>query len=154
MAEATDRLQETDRATAVTQEISRHCANHYDQGQTLWPSPWKHLPLYEAWRETAQVDRRFEKLGVRGFRQFVAALPDTPLEAIEVLLSQLRVPPGQRRGFLTCQLLSISGWASYVKYRVREAEGSRPRRLLSLDLIEVSLVTHPMQPAARVHLMG
>ena len=39
-------------------------------------------------------------------------------------------------------------------YRVRVAEGQRPRRLLSLDLIEVSLVTHPMQPAARVHLMG
>ena len=39
-------------------------------------------------------------------------------------------------------------------YRVRVAEGHRPRRLLSLELIEVSLVTHPMQPAARVHLMG
>ena len=39
-------------------------------------------------------------------------------------------------------------------YRVRVAEGQRPRRLLSLDLIEVSLVTHPMQPKARVHLMG
>lgn len=39
-------------------------------------------------------------------------------------------------------------------YRVRMAEGQRPRRLLSLDLIEVSLVTHPMQPKARVHLMG
>ena len=39
-------------------------------------------------------------------------------------------------------------------YRVRVAKGQRPRRLLSLDLIEVSLVTHPMQPKARVHLMG
>lgn len=39
-------------------------------------------------------------------------------------------------------------------YRVRVAEGSRPRRLLSLELIEVSLVTHPMQPQARVHLVG
>jgi uncharacterized protein len=39
-------------------------------------------------------------------------------------------------------------------YRVRVAQGQRPRRLLSLELIEVSLVTHPMQPAARVHLMA
>ena len=39
-------------------------------------------------------------------------------------------------------------------YRVRVAEGTRPRRLLSLELIEISLVTHPMQPKARVHLMG
>ncbi len=39
-------------------------------------------------------------------------------------------------------------------YRVRAAEGQRPRRLLCLDLIEISLVTHPMQPRARVLLMG
>jgi len=35
-------------------------------------------------------------------------------------------------------------------YRVRAARGQRPRELLSLELVEVSLVTHPMQPLARV----
>ena len=36
-------------------------------------------------------------------------------------------------------------------YRVVAAQGLRPRRLDALDLVEVSLVTHPMQPLARVH---
>lgn len=36
-------------------------------------------------------------------------------------------------------------------YRVVAAQGARPRRLDTLDLVEVSLVTHPMQPLARVH---
>jgi len=36
-------------------------------------------------------------------------------------------------------------------YRVVAAEGDKPRRLDALDLVEVSLVTHPMQPLARVH---
>ena len=36
-------------------------------------------------------------------------------------------------------------------YRVREARGARPRELLALDLVEVSLVSQPMQPLARVH---
>jgi uncharacterized protein len=36
-------------------------------------------------------------------------------------------------------------------YRVVAAEGETPRRLDALDLVEVSLVTHPMQPLARVH---
>ena len=36
-------------------------------------------------------------------------------------------------------------------YRVREAKGERPRELTDLDLVEVSLVTFPMQPRARVH---
>ncbi|HEY7809345.1 MAG TPA: HK97 family phage prohead protease [Allosphingosinicella sp.] len=36
-------------------------------------------------------------------------------------------------------------------YRVREASGEAPRELRDLDLVEVSLVTLPMQPKARVH---
>ncbi|HWJ71208.1 MAG TPA: HK97 family phage prohead protease [Sphingobium sp.] len=36
-------------------------------------------------------------------------------------------------------------------YRVVAAQGEQPRRLEALDLVEVSLVTHPMQTLARVH---
>ncbi len=36
-------------------------------------------------------------------------------------------------------------------YRVGRAEGARPRMLRVLDLVEISLVTLPMQPGARVH---
>lgn len=36
-------------------------------------------------------------------------------------------------------------------YRVRQAAGEAPRELTDLDLVEVSLVTLPMQPRARVH---
>jgi Escherichia/Staphylococcus phage prohead protease len=36
-------------------------------------------------------------------------------------------------------------------YRVREASGEAPRELTALDLVEVSLVTLPMQPRAQVH---
>jgi HK97 family phage prohead protease len=35
-------------------------------------------------------------------------------------------------------------------YRVKAARGAGPRELLALEIVEVSLVTHPMQPAARV----
>ncbi|MEA3016952.1 MAG: uncharacterized protein QOI38_1674 [Sphingomonadales bacterium] len=38
-------------------------------------------------------------------------------------------------------------------YRVRESEGSAPRELVDLDLVEISLVTLPMQPKARVHAL-
>ena len=36
-------------------------------------------------------------------------------------------------------------------YRVRAAAHGAHRELKSLDLIEISLVAHPMQPLARVH---
>lgn len=35
-------------------------------------------------------------------------------------------------------------------YRVKAARGAGPRELLALELVEVSLVKHPMQPLARV----
>jgi len=39
-------------------------------------------------------------------------------------------------------------------YRVRDAIGEGPRELTDLDLVEVSLVTFPMQPRARVHAVS
>jgi HK97 family phage prohead protease len=39
-------------------------------------------------------------------------------------------------------------------YRVREARGDAPRELMDLELVEVSLVTLPMQPRARVHAVA
>ena len=36
-------------------------------------------------------------------------------------------------------------------YRVRAAAGESPRELSELELVEISLVTLPMQPKARVH---
>ncbi len=36
-------------------------------------------------------------------------------------------------------------------YRVRKASGEAPRELTEVELVEVSLVTVPMQPQARVH---
>lgn len=39
-------------------------------------------------------------------------------------------------------------------YRVMRADGKAPRVLKDLDLVEVSLVTFPMQPGARVHAVA
>jgi HK97 family phage prohead protease len=39
-------------------------------------------------------------------------------------------------------------------YRVKAGRGAGPRELLDLELVEVSLVTFPMQPAARVHAVA
>lgn len=38
-------------------------------------------------------------------------------------------------------------------YRVRKALGASPRELIALDLVEVSLVTLPMMPGAKVHML-
>ncbi|MEQ8784841.1 MAG: DUF2309 domain-containing protein [Pirellulaceae bacterium] len=122
VAEVVDHGQGGSWTSHILNDISRHCAAHFDQGQASWPSPWKHLPLYEAWREAAQVSRRMDQLGVHGFRSLVGTLPADPAQATAQLLAVLEIPREHWHGFLLCQLLSIAGWAGFVKYRVREAE--------------------------------
>ncbi len=122
LAEWIDRKRGSTWASIITNEVSRHCAAHYDEGQAIWQNPWQQLPLFSAWRETAMIDRRFEKLGVSSFREFVSALPDNPREAIAAMLTKLSVQQVHWQDFLECQLFSMNGWASYIKYRVKSAE--------------------------------
>lgn len=121
VSEAIDRLRGGSWSSHVVTDISRHCAAHYDQGQAAWPNPWKHLPLWEAWRESARTSLRMDMLGITGFRRFVSELPADAEEAIAVLLGQLSIPEHHWRRFLLCQLLSVGGWASFLQYRRRMA---------------------------------
>ncbi|MBV9930390.1 MAG: HK97 family phage prohead protease [Alphaproteobacteria bacterium] len=88
---------------------------------------WQHDPKRPIGRiEYLKEDRR----GLR----VIARLGGTP--AARAAAAQLKA--GRVRG------LSFG-------YVVRAASGRAPRELVELDLVEVSLVTHPMQPRARVH---
>lgn len=119
-AEFLDRHLQSNWASHIVNDISRHCGAYYDEGQASWPHPWKHLSLYQAWRESALVSRRMCLLGVRAFRPLVDALPSNPREAIAQLLKELQVPSQHCSAFLQCQIFSAAGWASFVKQRSDE----------------------------------
>ena len=80
--------------------------------------------------------------------------PGRPIGRIEYLKED-------RRGLRVIGRLIDKGAAARLKegavgglsfgYRVRTAKGEAPRELTDLELVEVSLVTFPMQPKARVH---
>lgn len=134
----------------VVDEVSRHCAAHYDQGQAAWRSPWRDATLFASWREAALVDRRFEVRGCDGFRQFVATLPRDPRRAIAHLLGVLAAPAAQAEEHLLAALYSVAGWASYVQHRVRGAgeRGDRDDDLVGLLAIRMAYdaglaVAHP-----------
>lgn len=90
------------------------------------PLLWQHRPDRRIGAVTlAQEDRR-------GLRVIAALEPDAA-EALAALRS------GAARG------LSFG-------YRVRHSAGSAPRELIDLDLVEISLVSVPMMPGAKVHM--
>lgn len=117
IAEVVDRHVGSTWNSHIVNDISRYVSAHYDEGQAIWQSPWKSRPLYEAWRETARVSLRMEQLGITGFRSFVSNLPASPLKAISQMLKLLEVPILDYPSFLMCELFSVSGWASYVRFR-------------------------------------
>ncbi len=122
LAESLDDQIGSDWHCLIRDEVSKHCAEHYDQGQAPWSSPWQDLPLYQAWRSAARYDRSFEIHGIAGFRKLVSDLPRQPHVALVVLLNQLGVPIKLWPDFLLCQALTTPGWSAWTKYQDREAE--------------------------------
>ena len=139
VAEAVDQQLGSTWSSHIINDISRHCGAYFDQGQAVWKSPWNGLSLYEAWRAAAQIGRRMDLLGLKGFRDFVARIPSSPLDAIAKFLTSLEIPPACWRLFLLCELFSISGWSSYVKQRVRDAEFHDERNADLIGLLAIRL---------------
>ncbi len=124
VAEVVDQLRGTTWSSHIINDITRHCASHFDEGQAVWVSPWNDVPLYTAWREATQLSWRMDQLGLVGFREFVKTLPADPHQALPELLVTLGVPLSHWGLFLLCEVFSVAGWASYLRYRVREAESA------------------------------
>jgi uncharacterized protein len=119
-ADFLDARDQTDWAAFVTDEISKWCSVYFDEGQSSWRMPWRHLGLFAAWQAAARLDANPELMGVKGFRALVAGLPADHREVIDRALRTLGVPEACQPDFLHRQLLSLPGWSSYVQYLVRE----------------------------------
>ncbi len=104
----------------VAEEISKWCGVTFDENQTTWNSPWKSLGLYQGWREAASGDRNPEVFGLRKFRSFVSSLPDDAGSCISRCMEILAPRHADAADFFHRQLDTISGWAGYVQFRVRE----------------------------------
>ncbi len=76
----------------IADEVSKHCAAHFDEDQASWGNGWKDQSLYHAWHETAQIDRNAELLGLAGMRNLVASLSKDPKAAAVDLLCRMKVP--------------------------------------------------------------
>lgn len=103
-------------------------ALHNDLPDDL-PLLWQHDPA----QEIGHVD--YAKVDKRGLR-VIASLHDNERAIEAITLLKQRAIEGLSFG-----------------YRVHRSHGRNPRELLALDVAEISLVTFPMQPLAKVHLV-
>ncbi|MFY8217082.1 MAG: putative inorganic carbon transporter subunit DabA, partial [Chthoniobacterales bacterium] len=124
----------------IVDEISKWCSVHFDKNQTTWNSPWRERSLYDAWLEAALSDRNPEAFGLRNFRQFVGALPETAEETIGWCVDYLPIPGSvELADFLQRQLMTISGWAGYTQYLAREDKMQGRDNPVLRDLLAIRL---------------
>ncbi len=106
----------------VVERISRYCAAYFDEGQALWPMPWKDASLYRGWHIFSSFDKTPRMMGLRGMRQALAAGPETAQGAIVWALRKLDMPLEAIDDYLHAALLSIGGWAGWTRYLRWQAE--------------------------------
>ncbi len=142
-SETHDRLHGTRWSTALEKTVTDFCAAWLDEGQSAWRIPWNDgsLTLFSAWKEYAAIDRQLDCLGIAGFREAVAALPDSPEEALALSLENLGIDPAVAPVWLHRVLLTIRGWAGALQYQSREKVlrgGEDDGRLFELLAIRVA----------------
>ncbi len=138
-AELLDQRSGTVWTETLRELIGKFCGAHYDEGQAAWTSPWRDLPLFQAWRSAAVHDLTPETLGLPGFRRFVADLPETPYAAIQYCLRRLGVPAAATETFLLSQAFSIIGWSAWTKHQSAMAEEGSSRSLDFAGLLAARL---------------
>ncbi|MDV6033066.1 MAG: DUF2309 domain-containing protein [Phycisphaera sp. RhM] len=117
IADLADQFSPQGWSETIIDELGKFCSAHYDQFQSSWNSPWKELPVFQAWRSSAIHDCNPEILGLTGFRRFAAELPHTPVAAIVDLLTRLQIPRPLWESYLLCQVFSMPGWFAWAKYQ-------------------------------------
>lgn len=106
----------------LKQEAAKWCAAQFDQGQSIWSSPWRGEGLFSAWKSAASIDRTLALNGLRNAPATIAALPEQPLDAIAYALRQLAVPCERAADILERAFLELPGWSGYLRYLDREKE--------------------------------
>lgn len=134
------RLRGRDITTAIVERLSHFLAAYFDEGQATWHLPWQGNSLWQAWRSSVQVDATPRILGLPWPKSALAALPETPEDAIAAALGVLGVAHEAIEDYLVAALFSIGGWASWARYRRWQAElvGSTDETLFELLAIHVS----------------
>ncbi len=128
-----------DWSSFVAERISRYCAAYFDEGQSLWPLPWKDTSLYRGFREFMRFDKTPEVMGFRNLGKVMLTFPGTAPDLIVFALRELQVPSEAIDDYLHAALLSVGGWAGWTRYLDYQAELQGGQHDVTQDLLAIRL---------------
>jgi uncharacterized protein YbcC (UPF0753/DUF2309 family) len=125
--------EEDTRFDKVNRELIKWCQPFLDKGQSALQAPGREKGFYSAWARLAPYDTRLKR---SRRNRWLEALPSRAEEAVELALKELNIGEEQRVNYLEAALLSLPGWAGYIKW----LEDEQPESPVSLvDYLAVRL---------------
>ena len=103
----------------LNREVIKWCEAFLDEGHAVWPMPGRKQGFYAAWRSLAA--REWSPCGIADSGRKIAALPEAPEEAVLSHLDALGIPSELRGDYLSLELASLYGWASYINWRAEQS---------------------------------
>ncbi|MHB8254700.1 MAG: YbcC family protein [Acidiferrobacter sp.] len=122
VSNALEKIEDAPWSDFVIDKISQFAAAYYDEGQSIWPMPWRNKPLYDAWRHFSEIDSSPKAMGLDGVTAAVKTLPKKPMDMIALALQKLAIPADVVEDYLHAALLDIGGWAAWTRYLRWERE--------------------------------
>lgn len=102
---------------AVARRVADLCAAFFDAGTAALPMPGREQGLYAA--ALGMIGQWPES---RGKQHWIAALPKTPLAAIEVLAGEAGIAAVNLEAMLAQVVARIPGWAGHIRWRLAHAD--------------------------------
>lgn len=99
----------------INRELIKWCEAFLDEGHASWSMPEREKGFYGAWKLLASQE--WSPCGISGCNKKINALPESPEEALLEHLDMLKIPEEMRQDYLSLQLTSLYGWASFINWR-------------------------------------
>lgn len=97
--------------------IIKWCKLYLDKGQAGWSMPNREKGFYSSWRRLIQYDPALSK----SQRNCLKDWPEDANKALELALSQLKIPQYEMQNYLEGHLLCLPGWAGMMLWRSKQS---------------------------------
>lgn len=115
LAKWCDQAMNTQLVWQINREVIKWCEAFLDEGHASWPMPEREKGFYAAWRTLAAQE--WSPIGIADSGKKIRALPASPEEALLEHLDALAIPLELRQDYLSLQLTTLYGWASFINWR-------------------------------------
>lgn len=100
----------------ILEQMSKWCADYFDQGQAAVTATSKQDELFASWLEHQSIDKTLPILGLSDFHEILSELANDPRHACKKMLFNLGLDREIVPLYLHRLARSVGGWIAYARY--------------------------------------